>query len=217
MVAFYCLASTFQTPTDRNGFRLRLEQLDAKMQTLRAYRIFDQHRAYQLIRINRLIDADNVEIEMQLRDRISRTIYDVALKYDNLSIELICATIAHESGHTWNPDVVSPATAIGLMQILPSTGRLLATQVGLHPDSIEQILFDPELNIQLGCRYLSYLIQKYSLDGGLAAYNGGEFRAAKWLQRNRADGILAQETAGYVPAILELHRQYQSIQGVVNL
>jgi soluble lytic murein transglycosylase len=91
------------------------------------------------------------------------------------------------------------------MQIMPATGRMLAEAEGLPWDSPEASLYDPILNIRLGCRYLSGLVQAYSVDGGLAAYNGGEWRAERWLKANRDYEVLALETRGYVPAILKIY------------
>jgi soluble lytic murein transglycosylase-like protein len=54
------------------------------------------------------------------------------------------------------------------------------------------------------------LIENYHLDGGLAAYNGGEYRAAKWLKSGRKNSVLAMETRGYVPAILKLYDNFRN-------
>jgi len=124
---------------------------------------------------------------------------------------LICATITHESGRSWNPRVSSPAGAMGLMQVMPLTGRYISEVEGITWTSAEDILYDPILNIRLGCRYLSSMVRSYELDGGLAAYNGGERIAALWLKNNRADGILWNETSKYVPSVLKLYEEYKAM------
>jgi soluble lytic murein transglycosylase len=141
--------------------------------------------------------------------KIANEIYQMSKRYSNLEIELICATITHETALTWDPDIVSPANAIGLMQIIPPTGRSLANKQGLEFDKIETTLFDPIINIQLGCRYLSKLIAAYNLDGGLAAYNGGMKRAESWVRNGRAKGILHEETDRYVPSILKIYEEFK--------
>ncbi|MDZ7295085.1 MAG: lytic transglycosylase domain-containing protein [candidate division KSB1 bacterium] len=146
---------------------------------------------------------------------ISREIYDMSLKYDNLDPDLICATITHESARTWDSTVVSPAGAMGLMQIMPATGAYLAELEGIEWTTAEEILFNPIYNIRLGCRYLSMLIEAYEVDGGLAAYNSGPKRAEMWLASNRNNKILYRETRGYIPAVLRLYDQFKNSEGVL--
>ena len=89
---------------------------------------------------------------------IANEIYKMSLKYNNLNVDLICATITHESALTWRKTIKSPVGAMGLMQIMPQTGILMAKKEGIEWKSAEKTLFDPITNIRLGCRYLSFLI-----------------------------------------------------------
>jgi len=81
---------------------------------------------------------------------------------------LIRAVVEAESGG--NPDAVSSCGAIGLMQIMPETGK----ELGLT----EEELYDPKKNIMAGCEYL-FRIKKWLRQPDffhklmLAAYNGG--------------------------------------------
>ncbi len=170
----------------------------------------DSLRLAAVHRIIRLIDTYNPKMDPKSKLEIANTIYEMSLKYSNLDVDLICATITHESAFTWRRDVVSPAGAMGLMQIMPHTGYLLSKQEGIPWTDAEQVLFDPVVNIKLGCRYLSFLIEHYHLDGGLAAYNGGERRAARWLASGRNDEVLFEETREYVPAVLKLYDTYRN-------
>ncbi|HLE69053.1 MAG TPA: lytic transglycosylase domain-containing protein, partial [Vicinamibacteria bacterium] len=70
---------------------------------------------------------------------------------------LVAALIRQES--TFNPGVRSHAGARGLMQILPSTGRLLARQERLRYDASD--LYDPETNIRYGTRYLKDVLGSF--------------------------------------------------------
>ncbi|GBE27589.1 soluble lytic murein transglycosylase precursor [bacterium BMS3Bbin03] len=106
--------------------------------------------------------------------------------------------------------MTSPVGAMGLMQIMPGTGMFLSEFEGIAWINAETVLFNPIYNIRLGTRYLSTLIDIYGLQGGLAAYNGGEKRAALWLAHNKANGILWPETQKYVPAVLNLYQQFQN-------
>jgi soluble lytic murein transglycosylase-like protein len=97
----------------------------------------------------------------------ARELYDpYVVEYSNqhsLRPELVRAVIQVESGY--NPRALSPKGAMGLMQLMPETARMLGVQ---RP-------YDPEQNIRGGTRYLRLLLDKY--DGNeelaLAAYNAG--------------------------------------------
>jgi soluble lytic murein transglycosylase-like protein len=79
---------------------------------------------------------------------------------------LIYAVIYQES--RGNPNAVSGAGAIGLMQIMPQT----ASSVCLIPSSY---LLSPSYNIDCGAKYLSYLLNKYrDVRRAVAKYYGGE-------------------------------------------
>ncbi len=124
---------------------------------------------------------------------------------------LVAAVIRRESA--FNPAVTSSAGAIGLMQIMPHTGRGLARSVGLqryHPD----MLLEPELNLHLGIRYLANLLSQF--DGEiplvLSAYNAGPNRAVRWRsmpERQDAELFMERipfaETRDYVRHV-KLHR-----------
>ncbi|MBN2010596.1 transglycosylase SLT domain-containing protein [candidate division KSB1 bacterium] len=175
----------------------------------------DSIRQYKIEKILKIFNRYNKQIPFDKKIEIANEIYQMSLKYSNLDIDLICATITHESARSWDPNVVSFAGAMGLMQIMPATGIFLSRDEGIKWTSADEILFDPILNIRLGCRYLSSLIHSYDVDGGLAAYNGGEERAALWLKHNRRNDILWEETRGYVPAVLKLYEKFQQDNGIL--
>ena len=184
--------------------------LEADLNMVRGVKKADQERQREIQRIMALIDRYNATMPASLKYTIADEIYNMAQKYDNLNVDLICATITHESARTWNPQVVSTVGAMGLMQIMPSTGKFLCQFENFDWTSPKDVLFDPVKNIRLGCRYLSTLIEFYGVEGGLAAYNGGEKRAAMWLANNKADGILWQETQNYVPAVMRLYSKFKN-------
>ncbi len=184
-------------------------QLHGQLQHLKTIAQVDSARQQHIRRIAAIIDRFNRKMESKLKFRIAVEIYEMSLKYSRLDVELICATITHESGRTWNPEAISPAGALGLMQILPSTGIYLAKAEGLAWTSAESILFDPIYNLRLGCRYLDELVSTYGVEAGLAAYNGGDRQAKLWLQGGRAKQLLHAETAYYVPAVLRIYEEYR--------
>lgn len=189
---------------------LRLARFENQTGQLRSFVKVDQMRKNNIEKVMSVINRYNPFIPEELKMKIASEISDVSMQYDNLDIDLICATITHESAFTWDPEVVSPKGAMGLMQIMPYTGKFLAKIEEIDWSSPEDVLFDPVLNIRLGSRYLSSLIEMYQIDGGLAAYNGGGRIVNIWLSKNKAPGILYAETQKYVPAVLSLYEAFRT-------
>ncbi|HDP97680.1 MAG TPA: lytic transglycosylase domain-containing protein [bacterium] len=191
----------------------KLREIESKLSDVRAVMDLGSLRLHNIQKILTIINQYNQGLAEKVKLEIANEIHEMCLKYSNLNVDLVCATITHESALSWNAEVVSPAGALGLMQIMPETGRELAAEEGIRWTTPEKVLFDPIINIRLGCRYLSYLIQQYEIDGGLAAYNGGERRAKLWLEKRNDKSdltLLWEETQVYVPTILKLYAQYQS-------
>lgn len=95
------------------------------------------------------------------------TVFDNLEKYHNLNADLVLSVIETES--QFRRTAVSSAAAQGYMQILPSTGKLLAQAMGL-PD---YNLFDTQDNVNLGCYYLTILVASYGEYNALASYYAG--------------------------------------------
>ncbi|ERM92995.1 lytic transglycosylase [Caldanaerobacter subterraneus subsp. yonseiensis KB-1] len=130
---------------------------------------------------------------------------------------LVFAIIKVESN--FNPYAISNRNAIGLMQIMPDTGRWIAAKLGMK-DFKEEILFNPEVNIKMGVWYLHYLLKNFdgNLKLALAAYNGGCGNVDLWLKDKRfsQDGrqlhsIPFPETDRYVKKVLAVYRMYKFI------
>ncbi len=185
----------------------QLARLEAAFNSLRAAMNVDSVRQFHIQKIIAMIDRLNPNMEASLKYDIANEIYNMSQKYPNLDVDLIAATITQETGGTWDPTLISPSGAIGLMQIMPMTGMYVARYEGITWTDPETILSNPIYNIRIGCRYLSSLIERYGLEGGLAAYNGGERRAAAWLSEGKKAGLLPKETENYVPSVLKLYRQ----------
>lgn len=106
------------------------------------------------------------------------------------------------------PDAKSPKGAYGLMQLLPSTARLMARRAGVSLKSNRQ-LTDPSLNIQLGSEYLGSMLRRYENNRILAsaAYNAGPRNVDSWLNPELAldvwiETIPFSETRNYVQNVL---------------
>lgn len=208
---FFVSMMTFSNEKNRlkAGAKVTLSTLALQARVEKAMSV-EQARDAAMRKIIGIIDSYNEEMSVARKMEIASVIYEMSVKYDNLDVDLICATITHESALTWDPSIVSPAGALGLMQIMPYMGAVLCKNEGLEWTGAKQILFDPVNNIRMGSRYLSSLIELYEIDGGLAAYNGGTVRAAKWLASGRDNDVLYEETRGYVPAILKLYASYRN-------
>ncbi len=115
----------------------------------------------------------------------------------------------------FDPDAESSAGALGLMQLLPSTARNMAKQVGMPFN--ESSLTDGKYNLKLGTAYIKHLIDNY--DGSyvmaIAAYNAGPGRVRQWVQDygdprkgqvseiDWMESIPFSETRNYVQRVLE--------------
>jgi soluble lytic murein transglycosylase len=127
---------------------------------------------------------------------------------------LILALIRQESA--FEERAHSRADARGLMQILPSTGRMLAQRARLSGYSTGK-LYQADVNIALGTRHLASLKQKYDkTELALTAYNAGETRVKQWMQEYRysdmaefVEQIPFTETRNYVKRILGNRGYYE--------
>jgi soluble lytic murein transglycosylase-like protein len=92
-----------------------------------------------------------------------------AAQASGLSPDFLDVVARSESG--FNPRIVSPAGAIGVMQLMPATAR----QLGVDP-------WDPAQNIMGGARYLRAQLDRFdgSIDLALAAYNAGSGRVVQY-------------------------------------
>lgn len=107
-------------------------------------------------------------------------------------------------------DVRSSAGAIGLMQLIPSTGRRTAQQIR-HPYHGRTTLIDPDSNIRLGTTYLGMMSERFGDHPALAtaAYNAGPLRVEDWLPgaapmdaRVWVETIPFNQTRNYVRRVL---------------
>lgn len=135
----------------------------------------------------------------------------------DLDPHLILALIRQES--LFDARARSPATALGLMQLIPPTATRVAKQLGL-PAPTQEKLFDPELNVSLGTQYLKDLLQRYANNWfkAIAAYNAGEAAVDRWEREIATDDIEEFveripyiETRGYVKLVLRNHRIYKRL------
>ena len=124
---------------------------------------------------------------------------------------LVFALIRQES--RFNARAKSRRGARGLMQLMPSTARFMSRRGSFHGRSRNQ-LYEPELNISLGQKYIQHLLRNEAILGDLilltAAYNGGPGNLAKWRRRIPYNGdpllfmesIPSRETRIFIERVL---------------
>ena len=156
-------------------------------------------------------------------DKIQKEVYPTdysdiieqnADKY-GLNRSLVFSVVKCES--KFNKDAVSNIGAKGLMQLLDSTGQEIASILNMSIDNDD--LFDANINIMLGTKYISKLMQKYNnIELALAAYNAGSGNVDNWIKQNKikedgsdAENIPFKETNYYVRKILKDYRIYKQL------
>jgi soluble lytic murein transglycosylase len=132
----------------------------------------------------------------------------------------VASLIRQES--EFNPVAVSRANAVGLMQLLPKTGKVVARQQQLKRYTASQ-LFTPTVNLQLGTRYFRGMVDRFggSFEHALAAYNAGSDRVEDWMGQGKyrdaaefVESIPFTETREYVQAIMRNAAVYKQLYGV---
>jgi peptidoglycan lytic transglycosylase len=126
----------------------------------------------------------------------------------------------------FNPRAVSPAKAMGLMQVLPGTARMVAKKFGLSFDA-KRLLSDPAYNAQIGTAELGDRLREYrgSYILTFCAYNAGPGRVRQWVNRygdprdadadpvDWVERIPIAETRNYVQRVIENMQVYRAQLG----
>jgi soluble lytic murein transglycosylase-like protein len=132
--------------------------------------------------------AEEFNIDVDLARRIQ-----AAAEVHEIEPQVAFGLVKAES--TFRTRAVSPAGAVGLTQLMPATAR------GLKPGVTRAQLMDPEINLELGFRYLRELLDRYDGDTRLAltAYNRGPGTVARQIRAGR------NPDNGYADMVLEGH------------
>ncbi|MCA9582579.1 MAG: lytic transglycosylase domain-containing protein, partial [Myxococcales bacterium] len=146
---------------------------------------------------------------IEARPRAYAKLVHRAAEQHGLDSNLLFAVMRVES--VYQRRILSFAGAIGLMQIMPRTGRLIASQLGRDDFTVDDLL-DPETNLDFAAWYLSSLIERFDgrLPLAIASYNGGPHNVRQWMRLNPSamplDVFLEQipftETHRYVRRVL---------------
>jgi soluble lytic murein transglycosylase len=130
----------------------------------------------------RFMSNGSLELDDTLLETLFPIRYQSLISKSGISDKIILSLIRQESG--FNRFARSTAGAMGLMQLMPATAKIFKRNV------TKRKLYNPNLNIKIGSRYLKYLLKKY--DGNLtyvfAAYNAGEGNLKRWIRDGRFKG-----------------------------
>lgn len=122
-----------------------------------------------------------------------------------------------------DPQATSPAGAMGLIQVMPSTARMVAKQHHISYQSQQQ-LHDLPTNLKIGSTYYRDMLDRFDNNRVLAsaAYNAGPHRVDRWLKESKGtlpvdawiETIPFKETRGYVKNILAFAVIYNHNLGI---
>ncbi len=142
-----------------------------------------------------------------------RYVEKYAKEYD-LDPYLVYAVIREES--RFKSRALSRSWAHGLMQIIPSTGRIISSALGLRYSRWK--MYEPRVNIHMGTYYLASLIKRFNgnISLAVAAYNGGPVRIKRWAKRypeldidEFVEDIPITETRNYVKKVMKSYYGYK--------
>lgn len=144
--------------------------------------------------------------------------YIITLRDISQGPYLMFALVREES--RFDPLAISRSGAIGVAQIMPSTGEMIAKELG-YKDFRPESLFEVETNLRFGSFYLEKMLKRFGkLEYALAAYNAGPHRVEEWLSQihhNSMDEFVEKipfsETRKYVKRVMESYWNYTRIYG----
>lgn len=193
-------------------------KLDAELQLLAAkQRDQEAQRSEKLLqsteRVNKFVNwyAQRQGYLYEVSERAKPYLYHIvdALNKQHLPLDLALLPIVESA---YQPTALSPMSAAGLWQFIPSTGAEYNLKQDVHYDE----RLDITASTQAAVSYLGFLNRRFKGDWllALAAYNAGIGRVEDAMARNRAEGldtdywslVLPEETMAYVPRLLALSK-----------
>lgn len=163
----------------------------------------------------KVVKIDDIIMKKLYPLKYSEYVEKYAKEY-NIDKYMVYAIIKAESN--FNENAKSSSDAIGLMQIMEITAIETARKMDL--EVTEEDLFKPDLNINIGLKYFTYLLNNYNNNYPLAiiAYNAGMGNVDAWLKDGtiKEDGtdienVPFKETNNYVRKILRDYEIYKEL------
>ena len=165
--------------------------------------------------IFKVVEIDKIVMKKIYPLKYSEYVEKYAKEYD-IDKYLVYAIIKVESN--FEEEAKSTRNAVGLMQIMKATAFETANKMDLN--ITEEDLFNPELNIKIGLKYFTSLLEKYYNNYNLAiiAYNAGIGNVDKWikdgiikLDASNIENVPFKETNNYVRKILRDYEIYKEL------
>jgi len=194
--------------TELLQLRAKLAERDAQVQRLqqKVAQLEDAEHLEEAERLGVLKAVAQSGLPERQQKRLAVAIVREA-KLNGVDPMLVVAIIRCES--SFNNYAVSHVGAMGLMQVMPDTGKWLAERAGWRLGRSTN-LFDSELNVQLGTAYIAELIARFgSVDKALVAYNAGPGLARKILAK---PDVKKRFMAGYPKKVVGEFRKLKSKQ-----
>lgn len=181
---------------------------------------------YRALRIMKSLSGDYLSLPLESASlKFWQTLFPLPYKdevFDSarargLDPFFVAGLIRQES--EFNPGAKSRASAYGLMQLLPATGRMLGRKEGMRAVPAN-LLLNPAVSIRLGTAYLRGQLDSWDGDWfrTLAAYNAGPGRVHQWLNWTNfrepiefVESIPFTETREYVQAVLRNADMYREL------
>jgi hypothetical protein len=185
-------------------------EVQAGLQELRAGVQFDSQRQRLLLGVRDEILRVNGDISLGEAYHNAELLMKAADKYASVDPLLLLSIGIVESG--FDARAKSHANARGLYQLWPSTARMLSGMLGWEYS--DEMLYDADRNTELAALYLDVLMTTYNdLGMVLAEYNGGPINAGYYRAGSHKT---AQETADYVPKVLEQYARLVKMLPMVS-
>lgn len=157
LVSVFAVRETIQNSIEEmKGIR---KQMECMMMLSSRKTLFINKHKYHIITINSKIDDTEIA-------ELLGTVFDNCERL-SLKTSLVLAVIEQESGFT--KDCESNKGAVGYMQIIPSTGDIIALRMG----KLSYDLRNTKDNIDMGCYFLAMLLSYYDEPTALSAYYAG--------------------------------------------
>lgn len=171
----------------------------------------DFYRAFRIYRVHLLNSNQKEHLPLGYPMRLVESVKEKAAAES--ADPFLVAAVMREESH-FNPGAVSPVGALGLMQIMPSTGAQIAKELG---ESFKKgSLLDPGTSIRFGSWYLGKILKRFNGDAvlAIAGYNAGPNAAARWAASlpvatdEFVESIPYEETRGYVKRVLRSYAEF---------
>jgi soluble lytic murein transglycosylase-like protein len=166
------------------------------------------------LKLKNLAEKKNIQsMPVELFKLLYPIRYAFTMLDEQCDLSLCLAMIWQES--LFQPQVVSPANAKGLMQIIPATAKQIARELGVSSYSVH----DAPTSIKFGWYYFSHMLQEFnSIPLSLAGYNAGPHRVKRWITNNSDSDIDEfielipyNETRNYVKSVLARQVIYKTL------